>query len=490
MFGSGKAPATAQRTTIEWLSDPHAIESGLVVEVDDPRHGAMRQMGNLAWLADDAAALDKSPGPAVDELRSDLAGILAESPRPDIEAAVAAGWLEGVQVLDLTNVIAGPTIAATLARFGAEVTSVQPVTPSVDPWNAVVFGLHAHRGKRSALVNLRQPSGRKALDRLLAASDVVTINATDEQREALGLTAERLAVLNPRLIIVQLDAFGGPRRGPKSDHLGYDDLAQAATGVMVRFGGGPDTPEEHAHFGTIDALTGLCACVALGAALERRRLTGRGGIARAALAASGEMIQAQFMYDFNGRPKFDEPAGRDALGWGPFYHCYQAADGWMFLATPTELGAALARVPELADLVGMADADMSRALTARLALHPASHWAERFAGGSTAVVPLGSLAGNRDSSLQRDSDGEVDIRQATYRAVRHDQHAMGRWVDLVAPNAIRPQRAPIRIPGHAPKYGAHTREVLSRVLFTDEEIDGMIAAGAAGERWSDKYLPE
>jgi crotonobetainyl-CoA:carnitine CoA-transferase CaiB-like acyl-CoA transferase len=490
LFGAGKSPATAQRTTREWLADAHAIMSGLVVEVDDPRHGAMRQIGNLAWLADDAAALDKRPGPVVDELRSDLARVLAEPPRPPITVAASGGWLDGLKVVDLTNVIAGPTIAATLARFGAEVTSVQPVTPSVDPWNAVVFGLHAHRGKRSALVNLRQPSGRAALDRLLTASDVVTINATDEQRNALGLTAERLAELNPGLIVVQLDAFGGPRRGPKSDHLGYDDLAQAATGVMIRFGGGPDTPEEHAHFGTIDALTGLCACVALGAALERRRLTGRGGIARAALAASGEMIQAQFMYDFDGRPPFDEPAGRDALGWGPFYHCYQAADAWMFLAAPTELGAALARVPELADLVGLDDSDMSRALTARLALHPVSHWARRFAGGSTAVVPLGSLAQNRDGSLQRESEGDVDIRQATYRAVRHDQHAMGRWVDLVAPNAVRPQRALIRIPGHAPKYGAHTREVLSGVMFTKDEIDGMIAAEAVGERWSDQYLPE
>jgi crotonobetainyl-CoA:carnitine CoA-transferase CaiB-like acyl-CoA transferase len=490
LFGAGKAPATAQRTTAEWLMDPHAIKSGLVVEVDDPRHGAMRQIGNLAWLADDVAALDKQPGPVVDELRSDLARILAEPPRPRLEVAASTGWLEDVKVLDLTNVIAGPTIATTLARFGAEVTSVQPVTPSVDPWNAVVFGLHAHRGKNSALVNLRHPSGRETLDRLLAVSDVVTINATDEQRDALGLTAERLSALNPRLILVQLDAFGGPRRGPKSDHLGYDDLAQAATGVMVRFGGGADTPEEHAHFGTIDALTGLCACVALGAALERRRLTGRGGIARAALAASGEMIQAQFMYTFEGRQPFDEPAGRDAHGWGPLYHCYQAADGWMFLAAPTALTSALVSVPELADLVDMGDADMLGALTMRLALHPISHWARRFEGGSIAVVPLGSLAGNRDESLQLESAGHIDIREATYRAVRHDRHPMGRWVDLVAPNAVRPQRAVIRIPGHAPKQGAHTREVLSRAGYTNDAIDAMIAVGAAGESWSYKYLPE
>ena len=122
----------------------------------------------------------------------------------------------------------GPTIGTTLARFGAKVTHVQPVQPSVDPWNAVVFGLQAQRGKESVLIDLGTEGGRAALDRLLAGADVVTMNGTDAQRDALGLAPDRLARLNPALILVQLDAFGGPRRGPKSDHLGYDDLAQAA----------------------------------------------------------------------------------------------------------------------------------------------------------------------------------------------------------------------------------------------------------------------
>ena len=130
----------------------------------------------------------------------------------------------------------------------------------------MVFGLHAHRGKDSVLLDLSTPEGREALERLIAQADVVTMNGPEFQRAALGLAPERLAAVNPRAILVQLDAWGGPQRGPKSDHLGYDDTAQAATGVMTRFGGGSDTPEEHAHFGTIDALTGYTACVALGAA--------------------------------------------------------------------------------------------------------------------------------------------------------------------------------------------------------------------------------
>ena len=490
LLGTAKAPATAQRSTKEWLADPHALASGLVLTVNDPRHGAMRQIGNLAWLADDAGVMAKSPGPVPDDLRPDLPRLLAEPRRPRCEATGTGGWLDGLTVVDLTNVIAGPTIGATLARFGAKVTSVQPVTPSVDPWNAVVFGLHAHRGKESILLNLRSDGGQEALARLIAGADVVTMNGTDAQRDTLGLSPKQMTALNPRLILVQLDAFGGPRRGPKSDHLGYDDLAQAATGVMGRFGGGADTPEEHAHFGTIDALTGYCACVALAAALERRRLTGTGGIARAALAACGEMIQAQFMYDHAGRAPFDEPWGRAARGWGPFYQCYKAADGWMFLAAPTERGAALARVPELADLDDADEISLTATLAGRLALQPIAHWAKRFGGGSASVVRLGSLATNRDHALQAESAGNIDIQNDTYRAIRHDQHDMGRWVDLVAPNAVRPSQAKIHLTGHAPKYGRHTRLILARIGYSEGQIDTMIREGAAGVKWSDRYLPE
>lgn len=495
LFGAAKAPATAQRTTREWLADPHALAAGLVLEVDDPRHGRMRQMGNVAWIGGDEGATRKTPGPATDSARAALPGLQAESPRtrtPRTGAAKtgATGWLDGLKVLDLTNVIAGPTIGSTLARFGAEVTLVQPVTPSVDPWNTVVFGLQAQRGKKSILLDLSMAKGREVLDRLIGESDVITFNGTDAQRDGLGLSPERLAARNERLILVQLDAFGGPRRGPKSDHLGYDDLAQAATGVMLRFGGSMETPEEHAHFGTIDVLTGYCACVALGAALLRLEETGRGGLARASLAAAGNLIQAQFMYDHPGRTPFDEPSGREVLGWGPFYRAYEAADGWLFFAAPKERGAALRAVPELAGLAALSEDALQMALAEAFRRHPARHWQQAFSATSSAAMPLHSLHETRDRALQRESDAQVDISRATFRAVRHDTHPMGRWCDLVAPNAVRPQNAPVRIPGPMPKYGLDTREVLARLGYGANEIAELIAMGAAGLSWSRNYLPE
>jgi len=244
-FGAARAPGTAQRFSEEWLADPHALASGLILEVEDSTYGKMRQIGNVAWLSDDRAATHKT-GP----VKADLESLLKEPLRNNGHVG-SGSWLEGVKVLDLTNVIAGPTIGSTLARFGAEVTSVQPVEPSLDPWNAVVFGLQAHRGKESLLLDLSTRKGKEVLHRLMAKVDVITLNATDEQRDRLGLTPETLEQINPGLILVQLDAYGGPQPGPKSNHLGYDDLVQAATGVMVRFGVGMETPEEHAHVGTI-----------------------------------------------------------------------------------------------------------------------------------------------------------------------------------------------------------------------------------------------
>ncbi|MEM7207997.1 MAG: CoA transferase [Pseudomonadota bacterium] len=490
LFGSAKAPATAQRTTQEWLADPHALASGLVVKVDDPAHGAMRQMGNVAWIADDADSATKQAAPSLDNAREAVERILREPANDQRAGAGGRGWLDGLKVLDLTNVIAGPTIGSTLARFGAQVTLVQPVEPSVDPWNTIIFGLHAQRGKDSILLNLSDEKGREILDQLIADVDVITFNGTDEQRDKLGLSPQRLRAIDPRLILVQLDAFGGPMRGPKSDHLGYDDLAQAATGVMLRFGGGMQTPEEHAHFGTIDVLTGFCACVSLGAALLRRSKIGRGGVARASLAAAGNLIQAPFMYDFEGRAPFDEPSGREARGWGPFYHCYEASDGWMFFAAPTERFDALKRVSELADLCEVPEENLQSKLATRFKSQSFEHWKNRFAGSSSTVVRLSSLHQTRDDSSQLESAGEIDLRDATFRVIRHDQHPMGRWCDLVAPNAVRPKKAEIKIPEPMPKYGRDTRKILSRLAYNEDEVQTLIDNGVVGTGWSEKYLPE
>ena len=109
---------------------------------------------------------------------------------------------------------------------------------------------------------------------------------------------------------------------------------------------------------------------------------------------------------------------------------------------------------------------------------------------STTVIGLGSLHATRDDALQLDESEDIDIAKATFRAIRHTRHPMGRWVDLVAPNAVRPAKAAITIPGPAPKYGAHTISVLERLGYAEVEIESLIRERHAGTSWADKYLPE
>jgi len=491
--GEAGVPAAAHRTTKEWLSSEHALASALVVEVDDPNHGRMRQPGNVAWLASDCDnPVHKAPSPAPDADREAVLAVLTEVPATTQTPAPTCddAWLDGIRVLDLTNVIAGPTIAATLARFGAEVISIDTVKPTLDPWNTIVFGFQANRGKKSLLADLKTPQGRDILDRLLKRIDIVTVNALDKQLEPLGLAPARLKAEYPELILCQLDAYGGPRRGPHSDYPGYDDLVQASTGVMARFGGGLDTPEEHAHFGTIDVLGGFSAAFACAVALVKRARGGGGDVARSSLAAVGQLIQIPFLYDYDGRAPFDEPSGRVVKGAHALYRCYEAADGWFFLAAPEGRRGDLGAIPELASVGTVPDGELESFLMDCFRTRPLAYWVEKLESLDIGARPMNTLAATREKNLTRESEGFVDLSGPTAAFIRHDRHPCGRWVDLVAPNAIRPERARIDIPAPAPKYGAESREILAGLGYGGAEIDAMIEAGVASESWCDVYLPE
>ena len=486
IFGENGAPAAVQRTTREWLNAEHPVQSHLLIDVDDPDYGRMRQLGNLAWLASDADAASEKPPRRVAE-----PGEIAAEPKAGASAASGSGgWLDGIKILDLTNVIAGPTIASTLSRFGAKVISVDPVRPTMDPWNAIIFGMHAGRGKQSLLMDLKADKGRRALDRLVDWADIVTVNATDRQLAGLGLDPETLRARHPDVILCQLDCYGGPQRGPHSDFPGYDDLAQAVTGVMARFGGSLDTPEEHAHFGTIDVLGGFCGALAAAAALYRRERTGSGGVARASLCAAGQLIQAPFMFDFGGRASFDEPSGRSVKGAGPLYRAYGASDGWFFLAAFEDDLEALATVDGLGAIESVAPDARQVFLEGVFSARPVAHWTAAFRAADIGCHTLDKMHAVRDAHLVEESSGPVELNAGTFGFIRHDRHPSGRFVDLVAPNAIRPQRAAIAVPGPMPKPGADGRAILSGLGYSAGEIDAMIEEGVVSEKWCDKYLPE
>lgn len=473
-LGAAGIPVAAHRLTSEWLQAEHPIRSGLLIEGRHPEFGSMRQIGPVAWLAETAEFI---AGPAdIAAPDGDRAAILAETAerRPIGARPAAEGrpWFDGLRVLDLTNVIAGPTVGALLARFGASVVKLDPTLPDFDPWTTIVFGMQGNVGKRSLLADLKTPEGHQVLHRLLCWADLVTANGSERQLAALGLTPAELAAVNPRLLLCRIDAFGGPRPGPRGEDPGYDDLIQASTGIMARFGGSLETPEEHAHVGTIDVLCGYAGALAAAIGLLHRQRTGKTTVARASLAAAGQLIQAPFMYDFPGRPPHDEPSGPQARGDGPLHRCYETADGWFFLAATS------ADWPEIARVLRIAAPDDLAALFRTASRR---HWIALLSDIDVAAVAIGALAAWRD----RAPDGE-----SSFQFCREDRHPSGRRVTRAAPAAIRPARAPLTALAPAEKYGAGTRAILGELGYSAAEIDRMLRAGAVSEGWSRQYLPD
>ncbi|HEV2505478.1 MAG TPA: CoA transferase [Mesorhizobium sp.] len=458
-LGEGRVPARAHRTTQEWLDTDHALQAGLIVE----RPGGLRSPGPFAWLGTTGgqSALQ--------------AETLASKP-----SEVRHGpWLSGLKILDMTNVIAGPTIAALLARFGTEIIKVDPVKPTFDPWNTIVFGMQAGRGKKSVLADIHTPEGREILNGLIRWADLITINAVDRQVESLGLDEASLRAINPDAILCQVDAFGGPMRGPMSDHLGYDDTVQAMTGVMIRFGGGRDTPEEHAHFGTIDVLGGFLAAAAAGAALLSRSRHGEVRRARSSLTAAGQLIQLPFMFDFPGRGPFDEPSGPGALGAWAGYRFYLASDRRFFLAC-----ADAGELRKLACVLDLPEDTLDEpALEQAFRAQSADYWVGLLRGLDFGAVIPSSMAGLRDR-YRRDGNAS----DGTYAFQRHAID--GGSVELFAPCAIRPAAAPILSFPPAEKYGASTRGVLRELGYGDDEIDSLIRTKCVSTSWSTQYLPD
>jgi crotonobetainyl-CoA:carnitine CoA-transferase CaiB-like acyl-CoA transferase len=191
---------------------------------------------------------------------------------------------EGIRVIDLTHVLAGPFAAYQLALLGADVIKVEhPDDPDqsrgagtdkeLNRRNMGTSFLTQASNKRSITLNLKLENDRKILKNLVATADVFVENYRPGAFEALGLGYEALASINPRLIYASFSAFGP--RGPRGRQTAYDHVIQASSGIMAMTG----TKEVHpVKFGApaIDYATGMTGAFALASALFQRERTGLG----------------------------------------------------------------------------------------------------------------------------------------------------------------------------------------------------------------------
>ena len=198
------------------------------------------------------------------------------------------GVLDGVRVLELGQVLAGPFAGAIFADLGAEVVKVERVDggddarrmgPAFRHGDALNFQVF-NRGKQSVALDLKSGDGLAAFERLAAEADIFIHNLRPGVPKALGIDGPSLCARHPRLIYCEISAFGSA--GPMALRPGYEPLIQAFSGLSST-NGGPDYPPLRAGASVCDQGTGMWAVIGALAMLHRRQGTGRGGILSASL---------------------------------------------------------------------------------------------------------------------------------------------------------------------------------------------------------------
>ena len=310
-------------TSAEWLKHPQALESKIIADYDDPELGRFRGPGINARLSVTPGSV-RTPRPKTDahraEILQELAATQAHASGGE-PAKCCAPRSQGVKVVDLCIVLAGPTCGRTLAEFGADVIKID--SPHV---KTVLRHNDINRGKRSVLVDLKTKEGLEIFWKLVDKADVVLQNFRGGVAEKLGIDYERVRARRPDIVYGSMNTFG--HIGPYANRPGHEQLGQAVSGMQVRFGSAKPAT---APFAANDYGTGLMACYGVALALLHRRRTGEGQFVDSALAYTATMLQSALLQDYKGK-EWNEPHGQEATGSGPLNRLYQASDGWLFLA--------------------------------------------------------------------------------------------------------------------------------------------------------------
>ncbi len=398
------------------------------------------------------------------------------------------GPLAGVRVLELAQIMAGPTAGMMLADLGAEVIKVEKLPggddsrgyrePRVNGVSAPFMILN--RNKRGIALNLKHEQGKEVLRRMVARADVLTENYRRGTLEKLGLGYDVLSKINPGLIYCAVSGYG--RDGPWADKGGFDLIAQGFAGLMS-ITGEPGRPPVKTGNSVADINGGILAAVGILAAYVHKLKTGRGQVVDTSLMEAALQQTYWHAAIFFATGVSPQALGSSHVLTAP-YQAFRTADGYINIG-----GANQSNWERIADVLGHPEwradprfatnadrmrhlAELVAAMEAVLGGHDRAHWIEVFDAAGVPVGPVNSI-------------GE---------ALSHPQVlARGMVVDLQHPQAgatkalgcpVHLSETPARVDRPAPLLGEHTREVLREHGYDDAQIDEMAAAGVVEEVWA------
>jgi len=395
--------------------------------------------------------------------------------------APVAGPLDGIRVIDFGRFIAGPYCAVLLADMGADVIRVERreggedryVGPVVESGEGGLF-LNVNRRKRGITVDFAHPDSREIIRRLILSADIVTVNLPLDVMKKLGLDYESLREIKPNIILVMASAFGPD--GPYTDRVGFDTVAQAMSGAMS-LTGFPGAPVRDI-VAFVDYGTALHAAFGAMVALYDRQKTGQGRLIDVSLLATSVAFMQPLVAE-----KIASNISRKQQGNASYYAApsdvYRARDGWIIVQA---IGDAMfrrwARAVDRLDLVDdpRCRDDITRGNNYELINEVMSAWCssrtrdEIIGALERARIPCGPVY-NLDEVI---ADPQVRARN-----LLEESEFPGN------PKPVTLSRTPVRLsgaeacgPGRAPALGEHTREVLTELGFTSDEVSALREAGA------------
>jgi len=394
--------------------------------------------------------------------------------------------LDGIRVLDLSRVLAGPWCTQLLADLGAEVIKIERPGSGDDtrhwgpPWHGegdrkvAAYFLSCNRGKKSAAIDFAQPDGAGLVRKLAEKADVVVENFKVGGLSKFGLDAAKLRAANPRLIYASITGFG--QDGPYADRAGYDFIIQGMGGMMSVTGlpdGEPGGGPMRAGVAIADLFTGMYACAAILASLYAREKTGEGTTIDMALFDTQLAVMANQASNTLISGKDPPRQGNTHPNIVP-YQPFEAADQPIIIAVGNDR-----QFARLADICGHPEwvgderfasngarvanrSDMVRLVTDVIREKPAAEWLDQL---EAAGIPAGPI----NLVTQALSDVQAQHRQMV-RTIA--------GTPLVgSPIRLDGQRADSDLP--PPALGEHTDEVLSGLLNGDE-LARLRASGVVG----------
>jgi crotonobetainyl-CoA:carnitine CoA-transferase CaiB-like acyl-CoA transferase len=388
--------------------------------------------------------------------------------------------LDGLRVLDVTQVMAGPFCAMMLADLGASVVKVEPPAgdssrqmPGAAGTDSPAFNA-VNRGKRGIVLNLKNDAGRGVFATLARSSDIVVENYRPGVMTSLGLDYAALSAVNPRLIYAAISGYG--QTGPQRGKGGFDLIAQGVAGIMS-ITGEPGGPPVKAGIPVTDLGAGLFALIGILAALEHRHRSGAGQLIDTSLVDAGVALSVWEATEYFSGIGVPAALGSAHRMNAP-YQAVRCADGYI------TLGAANERLfRRLCEVLGhtrwgheAAFADNAsrvknrEALAARIesvtVTQPRAHWLALLEANDIPCGPINDYA-------QVFADPQVLAREMV---VESDHPALGHLRTLGSP--IKMSATPPDVSRRAPQLGEHTDEVLAEAGFSVGEIAVLRATGS------------